>query len=325
MRAKFRQVNWPFASPFRIAYRTQTEAETIWVELTDGDQIGRGEGMEVVYHGETIESMLAQARSLQDALSKDMSREELQDRLPAGGARNAIDCALWDLEAKRSGRRAWELAGIKSANPLTTAYTLSMDIPEAMGRAAVAASSYPLLKLKLSGHDDIERVEAVRIARPDAKIIVDANQSWSLDQLREFAPRMAAFGVKLIEQPLKAGSDETLAEFRSTVPLCADESCQTTESLAELVGKYEYINIKLDKAGGLTEALRLARAAHAQNFKLMVGCMAGSSLSMAPAFIVGQLCSIIDLDGPLLSFSDVPNAIRYEGNRMFAPSRELWG
>jgi L-Ala-D/L-Glu epimerase len=325
MRVEFRQVDWPFASTFRIAYRTQTVAETVWVELTDGGLTGRGEGLEVVYHGETIPSMLAQIASVKDALEKGISREELPRLLPPGGARNAVDCALWDLEAKRAGRRAWDLAGIQTVQPLTTAYTLSMDSPQAMARAAAAVRQYRLLKLKLAGEDDLERVRAVRDARPDVDIIVDANQSWDERQLRELTPSLADLGVKLIEQPLPAGKDAALADFASPVPLCADESCQTTDSLPALKGKYQYINIKLDKTGGLTEALRLARAAQAANFKLMVGCMAGSSLSMAPAFIVGQLSSVIDLDGPLLSASDVPHAIHYEGSRMSVPDVRLWG
>ena len=325
MHVDFRQVDWPFASAFRIAYRTQTVAETVWVELSEGGLTGRGEGLCVSYHGETIDSMLAQLEAVKKDLIKGVSRAELQELLPAGGARNAVDCALWDLEAKRAGKRAWELAGIPAVRPLVTAYTLSVDTPEAMGRAAAAVPQYSLLKLKLSGREDVERVSAVRKARPDVDIVVDANQSWNEALLRDLTPRLGALGVKLIEQPLPAGQDEALRGFESPVPLCADESCQTTASLESLVDKYAYINIKLDKTGGLTEALSLARAARARDFKLMVGCMAGSSISMAPAFIVGQFCSVIDLDGPLLASSDVPNAIRYEGSRMSEPARELWG
>jgi L-alanine-DL-glutamate epimerase-like enolase superfamily enzyme len=258
-------------------------------------------------------------------LTNGISRKDLQTLLPAGGARNAIDCALWDLQAKRAGCRAWELAGMKSVNPLTTAYTLSLDTPEAMGLASDGARQYSLLKLKLAGDCDLERVAAVREARPDADLIVDPNQAWGERHLREFTPKLAELGVKLIEQPLPVGKDNVLKAFQSPVPLCADESCQTTESLGSLIGKYQYVNIKLDKAGGLTEALRLAQAARANGFKLMAGCMAGSSLALAPAFIVGQLCNIVDLDFPLLIASDVPNAIRYEGNRMLVPPESLWG
>ena len=325
MQVEFRRVNWPFASTFRIAYRSQTTAETVWVELKEGTLTGRGEGMCVFYHGETIDSLLIQLKAVEKDLVRGISRAQLQELLPPGGARNAVDCALWDLEAKRAGRRAWTLAGIESVRPLLTAYTLSVDSPEAMGKAAAAVPKYSLLKLKLSGQDDIERVSVVRKARPDAEIIVDANQSWSERHLPEFIPPLAQLGVKLIEQPLPAGKDDPLAGFVSPIPICADESCQTTQSLPSLIGKYQYVNIKLDKTGGLTEALRLARAAQATNFKLMVGCMAGSSLGMAPAFVIGQLCSVIDLDGPLLAASDVPNPIRYEVNRMHVPPVGLWG
>ena len=325
MQVEFRHVDWPFASTFRIAYRAQTIAETVWVELKEGTLTGRGEGMCVFYHGETIDSLLAQLTAVRDDLVKGISRAQLQELLPPGGARNAVDCALWDLEAKRAGRRAWTLAGIDSVRHLLTAYTLSIDLPEAMGKAAAAVPNYSLLKLKLSGQDDIERVSAVRKARPDVEIIVDANQSWSERHLHELIPPLAQLGVKLIEQPLPAGQDDALAGFTSPIPICADESCQTTGSLPSLIGKYQYVNIKLDKIGGLTEALRLAHAAQTAGFKLMVGCMAGSSLGMAPAFVIGQLCSVIDLDGPLLAASDVPHPIRYEGNQMQVPPVTLWG
>lgn len=325
MQVEFHRVDWPFTSTFRIAYRAQTTAETVWVELKEGTLTGRGEGMCVFYHGETIGSLLAQLTAVKDDLVKGISRSQLQELLPPGGARNAVDCALWDLEAKRAGRRAWTLAGIESVRPLLTAYTLSVDSPEAMAKAAAAVPSYSLLKLKLSGQDDIERVSAVRKARRDVEIIVDANQSWSERHLQDLIPILAQLGVKLIEQPLPANRDDPLSGFTSSIPICADESCQTTESLPSLIGKYQYINIKLDKTGGLTEALRLARAARAAGFNLMVGCMAGSSLGMAPAFVIGQLCSVIDLDGPLLAASDVPNPIHYEGSRMHVPPASLWG
>jgi L-alanine-DL-glutamate epimerase-like enolase superfamily enzyme len=325
MLAEFNRVDWPYASTFRIAYRTETVAECVWIELRDNDLVGRGEALGVSYHGESADSVLAQLGGVRDRLRGNISRDELQLLLPPGGARNAVDCALWDLEAKRAGRRAWELAGLNEVKPLSTAYTLSMDSPPAMGRAAAEAKQYPILKLKLGGEGDLERVNAVQHARPDAKIIVDANQSWNERQLHEMTPLFAELGVALIEQPLPVGQDEALAAFQSPVPLCADESCQTVECLSSLLGNYEYVNIKLDKTGGLTEALRLAREALKLKFKLMIGCMGGSSLSMAPAFIIGQWCDVIDLDGPLLSTSDVPNAIRYDGNCMFAPDKALWG
>ena len=325
MQVEFKRVEWPYISIFRIAYSEQTSADTVQVALRDGPLTGRGEALGVSYHGETVDSMLEGLAVVSKEIARGISRADLQALLPAGGVRNALDCALWDLEAKRLSKRAWELAGIQSVSAILTDYTLSLDTPEAMARAAAAARQYTLLKLKLGGNGDFERVAAVRLARPDARIIVDANQSWNEGDLHQLIPKLAELGVELIEQPLPVGKDDALAHFRSPVPLCADESCQTRLSLPLIVGKYEFINIKLDKAGGLTEALALAREAQAQNLRLMVGCMAGSSLSMAPAFIVGQLCTFADLDGPLLCRTDVPHSIRYEGSRMYPPEPSLWG
>jgi L-alanine-DL-glutamate epimerase-like enolase superfamily enzyme len=325
MQVEFLRREWPFKTPFRIAYDVHTSAETIQVVLIDGPHIGRGEAVGVGYRGENVDSMLGQLEALRNVLSKGISQAQLTALLPPGGARNAVDCALWDLQAKRTGKRAWELVGIRSVNSLTTDYTIGLDSPQAMARTAATLLQHGLFKLKLSGEGDLERVLAVRTARPDAALIVDANQSWTEGHLRDLTLRFQKMGVKLIEQPLPVGKDEALLEFQSPVPLCADESCQTAESLSQLVGKYQYVNVKLDKTGGLTEALHLAREAEAQGFKLMIGCMAGSSLSMAPAFIVGQLCDFVDLDGPLLSARDTTPPIRYVGGQMYAPERELWG
>lgn len=325
MRVEFRRVDWELAAPFRISYRTSTVAETVVVELRENAAVGRGEGVGVSYHGETADSMMKELDAVRPALERGITREALQELLPPGGARNAVDCALWDLHAKRAGRRVWELAALTTIRPLVTAYTICLDTPELMGQAAAAAQRFSLLKLKLDGGADLERVLAVRKAHPQARIIVDANQAWSEALLHELAPQFARLRVELIEQPLPRGGDAALGHFRSAVPLCADESCQTAESLPELVGRYQYINIKLDKTGGLTEALKVAHVARALGFERMVGCMFGSSLSMAPAFVVGQLCSIADLDGPLLAKADVPDAIRYEGSRMFVPRASLWG
>ena len=325
MQLSLKRMDWEFLSTFRIAYRTRTHAQTVAVTLRDGNLVGRGETSGVSYHGETAETLFGELTSMLDAVGHSLSRADLQHVLPAGGARNALDCALWDLEAKRSGRRAWELAGLGTVQPLTTAYTLGLDGPEAMSRSAVAVPQYSLLKLKLGGEGDVERVAAVRAARPDAGLIVDANQSWNEHQVRAFPSQLAKLKVSLIEQPLPSGQDAILSMFKSPVPFCADESCQTSESLPSLVGKYEFVNIKLDKTGGLTEALRLVMRAKGAGFRLMVGCTAGSSLSMAPAFIVGQHCEIVDLDCPLLLKSDMQNAIRYDGSRMSEPDARLWG
>jgi L-Ala-D/L-Glu epimerase len=325
MRVSVRRVDWDFKSVFRIAYRSRTQVATIVIELHDGEVTGRGEASGVSYRGETVDTLQEQISAVTDDLCNGLSRTDLQRRLPAGGARSAIDCALWDLEAKRAGRRAWELAAVPIAGPLVTAFTLSLDTPEAMGKAAAAASQFPMLKIKLTGEGDLERLASIREARPTARLIVDANQGWSERRLCDFIPRFAEFGVELIEQPLPVGEDAVLARFESPIPLCADESCQTADSLATLIGKYQFINIKLDKTGGLTEALRLAELARQRGMRLMVGCMAGSSLAMAPAMIIGQLCEFVDLDGPLHLKSDVPHAIRYESGRMLAPSARLWG
>jgi len=325
MELTVRRVDWELKAVFRIAYKSRTHSKTVVVELRDGELTGRGEALGVSYRGETVDILAEQISAMGDDFRHGISRAELQMRLPAGGARNALDCALWDLEAKRSGRRAWELAGIESVHPVTTAYTLSLDTPDTMARIARSLREYSLLKLKLGDSEDLERVRAVREARPDVTLIVDANQAWDEDQLRSFTPQLAKLGVQLIEQPLPVGKDAMLGEFESQVPLCADESCQTVQSLPTLRDRYDYVNIKLDKTGGLTEALTLAREAQRLGLGLMIGCMSGSSLSMAPAFVVSQWCAFVDLDGPLLAKADIPNGMRYEGNLVHAPDAMFWG
>jgi len=245
--------------------------------------------------------------------------------MAAGAARNALDVALWDLEAKRSGSSVWALAGIAEPHPVVTAYTLSVDTPERMAAAAREEAHRPLLKLKLTGAGDLERVRAVRAGAPQATLIVDANEAWTLDHLRDYAPALAALGVALIEQPLPAGQDAALAGLPRPVPLCADESCHTSADLAALAGRYDYVNIKLDKTGGLTEGLRLLHAARAQGFKIMVGCMIGSSLAMAPAMLLAQDAEFVDLDAPLLLARDRQPGLRYEGSTVYPPKPNLWG
>ncbi len=325
MEIRVRRADWEFIRPFRIAYRVRTHAQTVQVELHDSGLIGRGEALGVSYQGETVDGLLGQLAQFRSRITEGVSREELRALMPPGGARNAVDCALWDLEAKRAGRRVWELAGLRPVLALTTAYTLGVDTPDETAKLAASMAGNSLFKIKLTGRDDLERVAAVRKARPDAELIADANQSWSEQQLHALTPRLADLRVKLIEQPLAIGQDNALLDFKSPVPLCADESCQTRESLPSLKGKYDYVAIKLDKTGGLTEALDLARAAIEQGFGLLTGCMGGSSLSMAPAFVIGQLSQFVDLDGPLLVKTDVPHAIRYQGSQMFPPDELLWG
>jgi L-Ala-D/L-Glu epimerase len=325
MRLSIHGTDWEYRTPFRIAYRTITHSRTLTVELREGELVGRGEAYGVPYRGETVEAMWEQLVNVTRDVEQGVTRADLGTLLPAGGARNALDCALWDLEAKRSGHRVWELAGLNGVHSLVTSYTLSLDAPEAMARAAAAVVQHPLLKLKLAGDGDLERVALVRAARPDAQLMVDVNQAWSEQQLHDWVPHLARLGVSLIEQPLPADHDHELAGYSGPIALCADESCQTVESLPALCGKYRYLNIKLDKTGGLTAALHLARRAADQGFKLMVGCMGGSSLSMAPGFVVGQFCEVADLDSPLLIKSDVPHGICYHGGRMQPPQPELWG
>jgi L-alanine-DL-glutamate epimerase-like enolase superfamily enzyme len=319
------QAEWEYTTPFRISYQVHTHCPVVQVGVREGDVIGRGEAAGVFYHGETLETVISQLKDVAGNIENGVSRAELQSLLPAGGARNALDCALWDLEAKLGGQRAWELSGIFEPSSLLTSYTLGMDTPLATAEAAAAARAYPLLKLKLGDQSDAERVRQVRAARPEARIIVDANQAWDEQRLQELVPILAALGVELIEQPLPVGHDDFLASFESHIPLCADESCQTSDDIASLTGKYTLVNVKLDKTGGITESLELIHQAQAAALGAMVGCMGGSSLAMAPAFLVGQLCSYVDLDGPLLLRSDVPHAIQYEGAWMRPPARDLWG
>lgn len=323
---KIELVEWEYTTPFRISYKIHTHCPVVQVSLHEGGVIGRGEAAGVFYHGETLETIIAQIEHVARDVEDGLDRAELQAVLPAGGARNALDCALWDLEAKLGSLRAWELAGIAKPAPLLTSYTLGMDTPPATADAAAVARDFPLLKLKLGDPSDVERVRQVRAARPDARIIVDANQAWDSQRLQEIVPVLATLGVELIEQPMPAGHDGFLERYESPIPLCADESCQTSgDDIASLASKYALVNIKLDKTGGLTEALKLAHQARAAGLGVMVGCMGGSSLAMAPSFIIGQLCSYVDLDGPLLLRGEVRHAIRYDGAQMQLPSRELWG
>ncbi|MEE8188823.1 MAG: N-acetyl-D-Glu racemase DgcA [Kiloniellales bacterium] len=325
-----RRESWPIRGSFTISRGSKTAAEVVVAELSlsdpDGRQAtGRGECVPYARYGETPEGVMESIESLRDPLSNGLDRLGLQEALPAGAARNALDCAFWDLEAKRSGRRVWELMGAPAPKPVVTAYSLSLDTPEAMGRAAAENAERPLLKLKLAGPDDLARVEAVHGNAPEARLIVDANEGWSAADYEALAPRLAALGVELIEQPLPAGEDAALASLAHPVPVCADESCHDTATLQALSGRYDAINIKLDKTGGLTEALKLRDAARAQGFRVMVGCMIAGSLAMAPALLVAQDAEVVDLDGPLLLARDRPEGLAYEGSVINPPEPELWG
>ena len=325
-----RQESWPLAGSFTISRGTRTTAEPVVVELAaTGDDgrvvLGRGECVPYARYGETVAGVIAAIEGLRSRIEAGLDRIGLQDLLPPGAARNALDCAYWDLEAKRAGQPVWQLCGLPPLEAVTTAYTLSLGAPEAMGRAAAENAARPLLKLKLAGPDDLARVEAVRANAPETRLIVDANEGWSLDDYEALAPKLAALGVVLIEQPLPAGQDAPLAGTQRPVPVCADESCHATDSLAEIAGRYDAVNIKLDKTGGLTEALKLKQAAQAQGFQVMVGCMLATSLAMAPAVLVAQGASFVDLDGPLLLAGDRPGGLTYDGSTLLPPEPALWG
>ena len=324
-RLKVRPESWPFASVFTISRGSQTTSEVVVVTLTEPGAVGRGECVPYPRYGESVAGVIDQIESLRSALESGLDRAGLQDALPPGAARNALDCAYWDLEAKQAGKRAWEIAALPAPMPLITAYTISLDTPEKMGATAAANAQRPLLKLKLTGADDIPRVQAVHDAAPSARLVVDANEGWTVEDYATFVPRLAELGVTMIEQPLPAAQDYALAEMERPVPVCADESCHDTESLLRLGGRYDLVNIKLDKTGGLTEALRLKAAAMKAGFGIMVGCMVGTSLAMAPATLLAQGADVVDLDGPLLLASDRPNGLRYEGSRLAPPDSLLWG
>lgn len=317
--------DWALTQPFRISGFEWINSRCLVVEIGENGFIGRGEAQGVFYLDETAESIFEQAHAVADEIRKGISRADLQHLLPAGGARNAIDCALWDLECKQAGKTIWQLTGI-DPKPVTTVYTIGLeDTPAAMAAKAAAAADAPILKIKLSSHMPYEKLAAIRAARPDAVLVVDANQGWSFEQLQEVLPKCVDLNLTMIEQPLARGGDEQLEGFDSPITLAADESCLHTGELETAARRYSMINIKLDKTGGLTEALRLAKAAKAKGCKLMVGNMVGTSLSMAPSFVVAQLCDFVDIDGPLLLKYDQPNGLEYNNGvvRGFDPA--LWG
>lgn len=317
---------FPLRGTFRISRGARTEARVLVCEITEGDVIGRGECTPYARYGETVDDVAAAIGAIGPSIAGGLGREGLQRAMRAGAARNAVDCALWDLEAKLAGKRVWELAGLPEPKPVTTAYTLSVDSAEAMGKAAAEAAARPLLKLKLTGDgEDAARVAAVRANAPEARIIVDANEALTLEQARDIAPALAEARVEMLEQPLHAEQDEALRDVAFPLPLGADESCHDTTTLKRLVGLYQIVNIKLDKTGGLTEALRLRDAAQAAGFKVMVGCMLASSLSMAPAHLVAQGADFVDIDGPLLMARDRSPGLRYDGSLVQPPEPDLWG
>ena len=312
--------SFPIAGVFAISRGSKTTADVVRVVLEEDGALGQGECVPYPRYGETVAQVIAALEAARDDI--EAGRHVLPEPM---AARNALDCAVWDLAAKRSGIPAWQTAGLETPQDLVTAYTLSLGTPEAMAEAAAAARHRPLLKLKLGGSGDPQRLDAIRKAAPDARLIIDANEGWTAANLAENLGACAAVGVELIEQPLPAGDDEALRHIKRSVPICADESAHGIDSLPGLLGKYDAINIKLDKTGGLTGALALARAARAARLDIMVGCMLATSLAMAPAMLVAQFAKVVDLDGPLLLKHDRIPGIAFEGSLMRPAPRALWG
>jgi len=315
---------WPLKQPFRISRGSRTEAQVVVVRVSDRKYVSRGEGVPLARYDQSVASVLAQIESIQG--EKNLNRQTLQHLLPAGTARNALDCALWDLKAKTSGKRVWELANIPIAPEVETSFTISLDTPEKMETAAKANAMLPILKLKLGGDDlDLARVQAVRDTAPAARLLVDANESWSPEHYQKIVPALKKLGVELIEQPFPSHADEVLETLDHPIPVCADESCHTTADLSRLTNRYDAVNVKLDKTGGLTEALRLCKRARPGGFKLLIGCMVCTSLGIAPARPLASFASWIDLDGPLLLGRDRDHPVLYGNGTIGIPPRELWG
>jgi L-alanine-DL-glutamate epimerase-like enolase superfamily enzyme len=319
-----REEIWPLKQPFRISRGSRTEARVIVVTLSNGKHTGRGEGVPLARYDQSIASALAQIESIRS--EKNLDRQGLQELLPAGAARNALDCALWDLEAKISGKRVWELANVQIIPEMETSFTISLDTPEKMSSAAKASANLPILKLKVGGDKlDLARVEAVREAASAARLLIDANESWSPEHYQKIVPALKQLGVELIEQPFPANTHEVLETLGHPIPVCADESCHTTADLPRVTKRYEAINVKLDKTGGLTEALRLCERARESGFDLLVGCMVCTSLGIAPARLLATNTEWVDLDGPLLLARDRDHPVQYANGKIGIPPRDLWG
>ncbi len=316
---------WALAQPITTPHGIKTSVDVVVAEISDGDSRGRGEGVPLQRFGETIDSVVAALDAMKGAVVSGLNRETLQHAMPPGAVRNALDCAFWDIDAKRAYRSVAELSGLGAATPVVTALTLALDTPEKTAELAAANRTRPLLKIVLGQDGDIERVRAVRGAAPAARLIVDANESWNESQLREFIPALVDFRVEMIEQPLPAGADDALAQLECPIVLCADQSCRTLAELDRLDGKYGAINIKLDKVGGLTEALALAGEAKRRGFRIMAGGTIGTSLGIAPALLLAQLAAIVDLDGPLHLASDRAPGLHYNGSTIHPPNENFWG
>ena len=324
MQIEAREEVWALKNVFRISRGSRTEARLIVATITDGNSVGRGEAAPIRRYAQTSDSVLTQIESIKH--ESDLDRQRLQTLLPPGVARNALDCALWDLEAKISGKRVWELAKVEMIPEVETSFTISLDTPEKMETAAKGEATAPLLKLKLGGDDvDLARVEAVRAAAPRARLLIDANESWSPAHFQKIVPALKELEVELIEQPFPADADQVLETLEHPIPVCADESCHTSADLPRLKKRYEVINVKLDKTGGLTEALKLCERARDEGFKLLIGCMVCTSLAIAPARVLASAADYVDLDGPFLLGSDRDHALNYHNGKIDIPARELWG
>ena len=325
MRLSVREDVFPIAGGFTISRGTRTESRVVTVTMERDGVRGWAECYPYARYDETVESVIAEIEAMGPALAGGLDRLGLQEAMPPGAARNGLDCAFWDLEAKLAGARVWDMAGLPAPGPEITAYTLSLGDPAEMRAKARENAHRPLLKIKLGGAGDIDRLRAVRDGAPDAKIVVDANEGWDSATYAEIAPVVLELGVAMVEQPLPAADDGALAGMTRPLPICADEACHDRASLPSILGKYDMINIKLDKTGGLTEALALKAEAQAQGLGIMVGCMIGSSLGMAPAVLVAQGAQVVDLDGPLLLAADRPHPLHYDEAGVHPPGADLWG
>jgi len=320
-----RQEVFPIRGAFKISRETRTQQPVVLVEIADGDLVGRAECVPYKRYGESMDGVVETIMSVADDIAKGIDRAGIQAKMKPGAARNGVDCALWDLEAKKSGKRVWDLAGRPAPKPVVTAFTISFDTPEKMKTDAAAAADRPLLKIKLGGDGDDARIRAVREGAPKSRLIVDPNEAWTIDHFTRFSPEFAKLGVEMIEQPLPSSNDAALASVPHPVIVCADESAHDRHHLAELKGRYEAINVKLDKTGGLTEALALTDAARAAGFEVMIGCMLSTSLAMAPAVLIAQSARWADLDGPLLLAKDREPSLRFAGSEILPFGPEVWG
>ena len=325
--------NWR-EEPFAISRGIDDNFDVVVVQLEQNGFKAWGEATPTEHYNESISQTESLIEDFRNRLENGMTRTELQQEMPIGAARNAVDCALWDLEAKLAGKRVWELPEISqhlgaatnsAPGNVTTVYSLGVDTPEIMGKIAQKNSDRPILKIKLTGDGDLERLEAIRKNAPNSRLVIDANEAWTPEHYQRYVPEFKLLGVEMIEQPFPADNDSILKTLDHPIPVCADESCHDTADLERLVGLYEFVNIKLDKTGGLTEALRLQATAEDKGFRTMIGCMSATSLGIAPAFLIAQRAKIVDLDAPLYLYDDRPFPLKYDGSIVFPPSAELWG